>query len=110
MTIFAVQRGGANFFDPDAFLDRFKEGRLYFRWTGYVVPRIPELFENQSQELDIEKRRVILREIEDVIWDDPPASYLYYRVKHQLVNQKVKNFLLQEHMRKYEHIWCDPVC
>ncbi len=107
---FAVQRGGANFFDPDAFLDRFKEGRLYFRWTGYVVPQIPELFERQSSELDVEQRRVILRELEEVIWNDPPASYLYYRVKHQLVNQRVQNFLLQEHMRKYEHIWCDPAC
>ena len=107
---FAVQRGGANYLDPDAFLDRFREGRLFFRWTGYVIPQIPVLFDAQAKELDVDKRKVLLLEIEDVITADPNAAYLYWRVDHLLINKQIQNFFFKEHVRKYDTIWCDPRC
>lgn len=107
---FAVQRGGANYLDPDAFLDRFREGRLFFRWTGYVIPEIPDLFDKQARELDADKRRELLFQIEETIANDPNAAYLYWRVDHLLINKQIQNFFFKEHIRKYDTIWCDPRC
>ena len=107
---FVVQRGGANFSDPDAFLDRYTEGRLLFRWTGRVTPGMQALFDQQARELDVGKRRVLLREIEELVTNDVVATGFYWRRDHLVHNKRVKNFFFKEHIRKYETIWCDPKC
>jgi peptide/nickel transport system substrate-binding protein len=109
-TYFVVQRGGANFADPDAYLDRYTSGRLLFRWTGRVTPGIQELFDAQARELDVETRRGLMVEIEELLANDVVATGFYWRRDHLIHHERVKNFFFKEHVRKYETIWCDPKC
>lgn len=107
---FVVQRGNANFADPDAYLDRFTEGRLLFRWTGRVTPGMNAMFDQQARELDIDKRKLLMVEIEELLADDVVATYFYWRRNHRVLNERVKNFFYKQSVRKYETIWCDPKC
>ena len=107
---FVVQRGNANFPDPDAYLDKFTEGRLLFRWTGRTTPGMQALFDKQARELDIGKRRELMVEIDQLYADDVVATLFYWRRNHLVLNERVKNFFFKQSVRKYETIWCDPKC
>ena len=107
---FAVQGGLTSFPDPDAFLVRFDQGKTISLSTGYVPPGLPILLDKQARELDLDKRRNALLQIERVLQEDTPAVYLHWTEEHRIVHERVKNFLFQPYMRKYEHIWCDPRC
>jgi peptide/nickel transport system substrate-binding protein len=107
---FVVQRRNAVFADPDAFLDANTEGRLLFRWTGRVTPGMQELFDKQARELNVEKRREFMVEIEELLTEDAISTNLYWRRNHQVFNERVKNFFFKQSIRKYETIWCDPQC
>jgi ABC-type transport system substrate-binding protein len=82
---------GANFEHPGGFEDLLKE---------------------QAQELDLEKRKVIVRKMEDILLTQD-AQYIrfFWGARAFPVNRSVQGFKLHPShymLTKWEHIWCDP--
>jgi ABC-type transport system substrate-binding protein len=119
---FIVQSSGLFLQDPDSWLDRYQSINIFAKWalgafprdTGYEVPRYNELFDQQQVEVDVEKRRQIVREMEDIILNEDTIFVpLYWDMGGWLVNSRIQGFnvhpLLFAYM-KHDQIWCDPAC
>jgi peptide/nickel transport system substrate-binding protein len=100
---------------PDAWLSKD-----YMPWSNAVFQNawdVPEWFEaaywEQAQELDREKRKVIIRKIEDYLINVDPGPYIipFWEARHVIVNDRIRNFNMTpfsaSHL-KQEHLWCDP--
>jgi peptide/nickel transport system substrate-binding protein len=57
---------------------------------GYSNPAVDELLEQQQQTTDIDERHEILRELQQILYDDIAAIWLYYRVDIIAVNDRVQ--------------------
>jgi len=70
--------GRANRIDPETFIymQHHKDGN-YNKW-GYDNPKINELAEAQQIEMDVEKRRTIVHEAQQVLFDDVARSPIVY--------------------------------
>jgi ABC-type transport system substrate-binding protein len=119
---FIVQSSGLFLQDPDSWLDRYQSINIFAKWalgafprdTGYEVPRYNELFDKQQVEVDVEKRRQIVREMEDIILNEDTIFVpLYWDMGGWLVRSQIQGFnvhpLLFAYM-KHDQIWCDPAC
>ena len=120
---FIVQSSGLFLQDPDSWLDRYTSKNMIFaNWAlgqhprdrGYIIPGFDELFREQQVEIDVEKRRQIVRELEDIILnEDTHFIPFYWDVGGWLVASKIQGFnmhpLLFAYM-KHDQIWCDPAC
>jgi peptide/nickel transport system substrate-binding protein len=56
--------------------DMYENGRNY---VGYANPRVDALFDQGARELDFEKRKLIYQEIDRLIHEDQPYTFLTYR-------------------------------
>jgi ABC-type transport system substrate-binding protein len=120
---FIVQSSGLFLQDPDSWLDRYKStNSIFANWalgqhprdSGYEIPGYDKLFDEQQVELDMEKRKQIARQMEDIILtEDTHFIPFYWDMGGWLVNSKIKGFnvhpLLFAYM-KHDQIWCDPRC
>ena len=83
---------GINILDPDDFVNAqfMPTDRAWSRWQP--PPEYVEWFEQQSAELDIEKRKVILRKIEDYLLsgDGHGNIIFYWKPFYNVVNNKIK--------------------
>ena len=102
---------------PDPILKKiYMPGGIYERWTGWVAPQwFQDAYYEQSQELDTEKRKALLRKMEDYLINEDPGPYAlqYWTSGKYLVNKKLKNFNMTPTLwaqMKYENVWCDPTC
>jgi peptide/nickel transport system substrate-binding protein len=56
--------------------EMYEKGRNY---VGYSNAEVDRLFDEGAKELDFEKRKAIYQRIDQLIWEDQPYTFLYYR-------------------------------
>ncbi len=65
------------------------EGRNF---CDYSNKRVDELFEKAKYELEQDKRAVSYREIDDILWEEQPYTWLYYRSAFYGFNKKLRGY------------------
>lgn len=61
-------------------------------YGGYSNPKVDELFVKAMKELDFEKRAALYQEIDDILWEDQPYAWLYYRSGFYGFNKKLRGY------------------
>ena len=116
---FLVQGHTLELGDPDVSFGQFR-GSTMTRWgaggaagASFEHPGgFEELYKKQSQELDLDKRKAIVRQMEDILLTED-AQYIrfFWGARAFPVNRKVQGFVLHPShymLTKWEHLWCDP--
>ncbi len=80
--------GGANFPDPDD-VKIYYTAKGVYNVAGYVVPRLEEIFDTGSRELDNAKRKQLYGEAQKILTEDLPSEVFYARIFHIAANKKV---------------------
>jgi len=113
----AIQGTAHEIIEPDAIVSKiWMPGGLYEEWTGWVPPKwFEEDFYKQSQEVDPEKRKVILGRMEEYLIHSDPGPYvlLYWASRNWVVSNKIKNFYPGPALwtsTRHENIYCEPKC
>jgi peptide/nickel transport system substrate-binding protein len=77
--------------DPDTTLNIYgtSEQRNYGQYSN---PRVDELFQQGRRELDREKRAAIYGEIHNILWEDQPNTWLFYRAAFYAFNKKLRGY------------------
>ena len=97
--------------DPDAALVPYTAGGIYDRWTGHVIPGVQQNFDQQTRELDQEKRKALVQEAGRIMLeDDTVFAGISWRQPHWPVEERIQGFTGYHQNSKHEHIWCDPAC
>jgi peptide/nickel transport system substrate-binding protein len=65
------------------------EGRNYGEYSN---TRVDELFIKAKYELEQDKRAVSYREIDDILWEEQPYTWLYYRSAFYGFNKKLRGY------------------
>ena len=104
--------------DPDVIFGQFSNSTMT-RWgaggaagTSFEHPGgFEDLLKQQTQELDLEKRKAIVRQLEDILLTQD-AQYIrfFWGARAFPVNRKVQGFKLHPShymLTKWEHIWCE---
>lgn len=78
--------------DPDTTENIWKTGeeRNYGQFSN---PEVDKLFEAGKKEFDPEKRREIYRKIDDILWEDQPYTWLYYRSGFFGFNKELRGYM-----------------
>ncbi|MCA9260715.1 MAG: peptide ABC transporter substrate-binding protein, partial [Planctomycetales bacterium] len=58
----------------------------------YANPRVDELFEQGERERDQAKRAEIYGQIHQILWDDQPYTWLFYRAAFHAYNKKMRGY------------------
>ncbi|WP_437192564.1 ABC transporter substrate-binding protein [Planctomicrobium sp. SH527] len=61
-------------------------------YGGYSNPKVDELFVKAMKELDFDKRAALYQEIDDILWEDQPYAWLYYRSGFYGFNKKLRGY------------------
>ena len=64
--------------DPSDLYDQFYTGAPS-NYAGYSNPALDALLEQGRQELDIEKAKVIWKQVQEILQDDVPMFFAWYR-------------------------------
>lgn len=80
--------GGANFPDPDDAKIYYTAKGVY-NVAGYVVPRLEEIFDQGSHELDGAKRKALYGEAMKILTEDLPSEVFYAKVFYMAANKKM---------------------
>jgi peptide/nickel transport system substrate-binding protein len=77
--------------DPDTTLNIYgtDEQRNYGQYSN---PRVDELFKQGRAELNREKRAAIYGEIHNILWDEQPNTWLFYRAAFYAFNKKLRGY------------------
>ena len=117
---FMVQGRTLELMDPDVVFAAWTNS-TFTRWGAGGAPGanfehpggFGDLYNQQAQELDLEKRKAIVRQMEDVLMtQDAQYINLFWGARAFPVAVQIKNFHLHpSHYMgtKWEHIYCDPV-
>lgn len=62
-------------------------------YTQYSNPEVDKLFEAGKKEFDPEKRMAIYRQIDDILWEDQPYTWLYYRSGFFGFNKRLRGYM-----------------
>ena len=65
------------------------EGRNYVHYSN---PRVDRLFDEASQELDDKRREKLFAEIDIILYEDQPYTWLYYRNSFYGFNKKLRGY------------------
>ncbi len=87
------------------------------QWVGggrgkfFAVEGVKDLFDKQLHEPDPEKRKVLLTQLADTLYDGGSATAtLFWNTRHWPVENRIQNFNFTLDGRTWEHVWCDPAC
>ena len=80
--------GGSVFPDPDTVKFFYTKAGV-FNVAGYAVPRLDEIFELGSHELDNSKRKQLYGEAMKILAEDVPSAVFYGQVAYIAANKKV---------------------
>ena len=117
-----VQGSGLSLLDPDAYFDRYLAINYFAKVAigqfpaeiGFSIPDVNELWAQQQQELDLEKRKALVRQAEDILLEvDNIYVPLYWETGAWVVNKKIQGFNMHPLIYvyiKHDQIWCDPAC
>lgn len=87
----ALMGGWGTGTDPDTSANIWvtNEGRNYGQYSN---KRVDELFEQGRREFDKEKRAKIYSEIHQILWEDQPYTWLFYRNSFYAFNKKLRGY------------------
>jgi peptide/nickel transport system substrate-binding protein len=57
--------------------------------VGYVNKKVEELFDQGSKEFDVDKRKVVYQDIQQLITTDAPYVFLTYGMSYQAINNRI---------------------
>jgi peptide/nickel transport system substrate-binding protein len=77
--------------DPDTTENIYATGEPR-NYGQYSNPRVDELFRKGKTEFDPEKRAAIYGEIHNILWEDQPYTWLYYRSAFYGFNKKLRGY------------------
>ncbi len=113
---FMVQAATLNNTSPDAVHARWVGG-TWPQWAGggrgkfFAVEGVEDLFEKQKIETDQEKRKILVNQIEDALYNGGSATAtLFWNMRGHPVEHRIKNFHFTDNGMTWEHVWCDPAC
>jgi peptide/nickel transport system substrate-binding protein len=61
-------------------------------YVNYKNPEVDKLFEEGRKEFDIEKREKIYRRISEILWEDQPYTWLFYRTAFYGFNRDLRGY------------------
>ena len=77
--------------DPDESANLFVTGEMR-NYPNYSNKRVDELFAQGRREFDPEKRAAIYGEIHNLLWEDQPCTWLFYRNAFYGFNKQVRGY------------------
>jgi len=77
--------------DPDTAENLWKTGESR-NYTQYSNPKVDALFRQGKLELNQEKRAAAYAEIDDILWEDQPYTWLYTRSAFYGFNKKLRGY------------------
>ncbi len=77
--------------DPDSAENLWKSGETR-NYTQYSNPKVDELFIKGKLEFDKAKRAEYYAEIDDLLWEDQPYTWLYTRSAFYAFNKKLRGY------------------
>ncbi len=77
--------------DPDTTMNIYGTGEQR-NYGQYSNPRVDELFKQGRAEFDREKRAAIYGEIHNILWEDQPNTWLFYRASFYAFNKKLRGY------------------
>ncbi|WP_019121517.1 peptide ABC transporter substrate-binding protein [Brevibacillus massiliensis] len=80
----------ADFNDPMTFLDAFKEKNGGNNDTRWENPKYKELLDQALKEVDIEKRKALMKEAEQILMDEMPVVPIYFYTSSYVANPNLK--------------------
>ena len=97
----------ADYPDPENFLDLLFHGESQNNHTSYSNPEVNRLLEEARTERDRDRRFEIYNQVEQMILDDAPWVWTWYRGEgYALIKPEVSDyFLLQMSIPKYRYIY-----
>ena len=101
--------------EPDAaFASRYLEGGLMSDWTRWADPEVKAIFDQQTVELDPEKRKALIRQAEELVMQRGSIAGVLWGAGARALSRKIHGFhfkpsLYQDDMQ-HETIWCNPAC
>lgn len=108
---FAVQANSFTFPDPDASAAAFRKGSVsHTQRIFYYNEEAEPIWEGINTETDEEKRRELVREVNDILMEDNGWAYAYHPTYGWPVNTRIKNFIDPVRRGAYiqwDQIWCD---
>jgi len=78
--------------DPSTTENLWKTGEER-NYTQYSNPEVDKLFAEGKKEFDPEKRMAIYRKIDDLLWEDQPYTWLYYRSGFFGFNKRLRGYM-----------------
>jgi len=95
--------------DPSTLENLWKTGESR-NYTGFSNKRVDELFALAQRELDQEKRAVFYREIDQILWDEQPYTWLYYRSAFYAFNKNLRGYMFSprgpyHYSPGFESVW-----
>ena len=112
---FNFQGHANNYLDPDAYFTRFIRGTVP-QWLGggrgkfWTLPGMEELYDLQKVEEDQAKRGALIRQMDEIAAFGGASLPVWWDVRFNPLNDKIKGYHLKRWNLSYEHIWCDPTC
>ena len=113
---FAIQGTTLNNTSPDAVHSGYVRGTRP-QWAGggrgkfFTVEGVEELFNKQMAEPDREKRKALVIQIEDALYNRGAANaFIWWTMRHQPVENRIQNYHFTAEGMTWEHVWCDPAC
>ena len=67
----------------------YSNGRNF---VGYSNTEVDKLYDEGAKELDLQKRKAIYQQIDKLIWEDEPYTFLYYRSSLWAFNKRLRGY------------------
>ncbi len=78
--------------DPSTTENLWKTGESR-NYTNFSNAKVDELFAKALKEMKQEKRAEIYREIDEILWEEQPYTWLYYRSSFYAFNKKLRGYM-----------------
>ncbi len=110
-----VQASSLNNTSPDAVHSRWVGGTIP-QWVGggrdkFFSEGVEDLFDKQMRQPDREKRKVLVNQLEDALYEGGSATAtIWWTMRHQPVDHRIQNYHFTDNGMTWEHGWCDPAC
>lgn len=87
------------------FLPRGDGGQYNF--TGYSNPELTSLLKEQRKTADLDKRRELMHEIENIAMEDAARAFIYHRVPWRAVSERLNGYEPHAIQRNLAPVWVE---